>query len=346
MYSRRTTKGLLAFLTALSLQLLLPRPAFAQAWLPPKGEGNYSISYENLFLRDHFFSDGSRHDFGQIRLNGMVQDLEYGLTDKIAVNISVPPFVISNYKGTFPHINSGNTDDGNYHGTFQDFRVGFRYNLRMRPLVVTPLVEVLIPSHPYEQFAHSLAGYDLREYRVGINLGRRLDPILPKGFFQTRYTYAVVERHLGIRPNRSRVESQFGYFVTRRLRLSALELLQITHSGLDFPQDFPSRKDERWRRHAQISRLNFLNLGVGAGFAVTKSVEFFGSWTTDVWGENGHALNRGLTFGVNWNFRNRRFVRQAFVNESCDVICRKCQRVFQPPDSGEPALTSMLTSGR
>ncbi len=351
MITTRTTKTLIGLGTLLLFQLAAARPLRAQAWLPAKGEGNYSISYDSLFLRDHFFADGSRHDVGHIRINGIVQDFEYGLTDKTAVNLSVPPFIISKYKGAFPHINAGNTDDGNYHGTFQDFRVGLRYNLRMHPLVVTPVVELIVPSHPYEQFAHSLAGYDLREYRFGVNLGRRLDPILPKAFFQTRYTYAVVERKLGIRPNRSRVESQFGYFLTRRVRVSALELLQITHSGLDFPQDFPSRTDERWRRHAQISRLNFLNLGVGAGFAVTKSVELFGSWGTDVWGQNGHALNRAVSFGVNWNFRTRWFVRQAFAgqgdtNASCDVVCRKCRRVFQQPDSAEPALTSSMTSGR
>ncbi len=351
MDATRTVKAVVAFLIGVSIQLTAPRTVSAQAWLPAKGEGNYSISYDNFFLRDHFFADGSRHDLGHIRINGIVQDFEYGLTDKTAVNISVPPFIISKYKGTFPHINAGLTDDGNYHGTFQDFRVGLRYNLRMRPLVITPLIEVVVPSHPYEQFAHSLAGYDLREYRFGVNLGRRLDPILPRAFFQTRYTYAVVERKLGIRPNRSRVESQFGYFLTSRLRVSALELLQITHSGLDFPRDFPSRKDERWRRHAQITRLNFLNLGIGAGFALTKSVEFFGSWGTDVWGQNGHALNRAVSFGVNWNFRTRRYVRQAFAgesnaNESCDVICRKCERVFQQPDSGEPTLTSSLASRR
>jgi hypothetical protein len=214
-------------------------------------------------------------------------------------------------------------------------------------LVVTPLIELNDPSHPYEQFAHSLAGYDLREYRVGVNVGRRLDPILPRAFVQTRYTYAVVEKKLGIRPNRSRLDSQFSYFVTRRLSLSAIELLQITHSGLDFPKDFPSRKDERWRRHAQISRLNFLNLGFGAGFAVSERVELFGSYGTDVWGQNGHALNRIMTFGVNWNFRTRRFVRQAYLNPSCDsVVCRKCELIFQPRDPDDSAVAPSMTSGR
>ncbi len=187
--------------------------------------------------------------------------------------------------------------------------------------------------------------------QFGVNLGRRLDPILPRAYFQTRYSYGIVPRTLGIRPNRSRLESELGYFVTKRLSLSAIEMLQISHSGLDFPQDFPSRTDERWRHHDQISRISLLNVGIGGAFAVTKSVEFFTSALTNVWGQNGHSLNRALTFGVNWNFRTRRFVRQAFAGEgnaggSCAVLCRKCERLFQPPDSVTPALTASLTSGR
>lgn len=346
----RMQRILLVCASAACLQLAAPSQLPAQAWLPLRGEGNYSISYENIFIRDHFYADGSRHDFGHIMMHGTVQEVEYGLTDKTAVNLSLP-FTFSKYNGNFPHVNSGNTDDGNFHDTIQDFRLGLRYNLRMRPVVVTPLVELDIPSHPYEQFAHSAAGYDLREYRVGVSLGRRLDPILPRAVVQTRYTYAVVERHLGIRPNRSRLESQFAYFLTRRLKVSALESLQITHSGLDYPKDFPSRTGERWRRHAQISRINYLNLGVGAGYAVTQKVEVFGALVTDVWGQNGHALNRGISLGVNWNFRTRRYVRTAFANdgtaaESCSVVCRKCQRQFGSTPPTDPVLTSSLTSGR
>ncbi len=165
-------------------------------------------------------------------------------------------------------------------------------------------------------------------------MGRRLDPILPKAYFQTQYSYAVVQNTLGVHPNRSRVNAEFGYFLTKRLSLSAFESLQITHSGLHFPVDFPCRPPQQttacnnltdqaraaalvlWHHHDQITRLNFLNLGLGATFAVTESVEFFTSALTNVWGENIMALNRGLAFGVSWNFRTRRFVRQALTPES------------------------------
>ncbi len=300
--------------------IILPVSGFGQAWVPEKGAGSLSISYQNLFIRNHLDSQGRRLNRGHIWADGMSQDFEYGLTHKIALNLSLP-YITAKYKGAFPHLNQGNTDDGNYHGTFQDFRFGLRYKLRMRPLVITPFVEELIPSHSYEIFAHTAVGLGLREFRVGTNLGRRLDPILPKAYFQTQYSYAVVKSIFDIRPNRSRVNSEFGYFLTKRLSLSALESLQITHSGLRFPEDFPKAiqtpTNPIWHHHDQLSKENFLNLGLGGSFSVTESVEFFATALTTVWGENGvMALHRGLSFGVNWNFRTRRFARQDLTPES------------------------------
>lgn len=313
--------------------IILPVSGFGQAWVPAKGAGGLTISYQNLFVRNHLDWEGRRLPRGHIRASSISQELEYGLTGKIALNLSLP-YITAKYNGGFPHTNPGNTDNGDYHGTFQDFRFGVRYNLRMRPLVVTPLVEGIIPSHGYETYAHTQVGLDLREVRVGMNLGRRLDPILPKAYFQTQYSYAVVQSTLGFRPDRSRINSEFGYFLTKRVSSNVFESLQITHSGLRFPIDFPCRPPQQttacnnltpqaqaaaltlWHHHDQISQLNFLNLGLGAAFAATESVEFFASALTNVWGENIMSVNRGLTFGVYWNFRTRRFVRQAFADKT------------------------------
>ncbi len=299
--------------------LILPVSGFGQAWAPDKGAGTFAISYQNLFVRNHVDSQGRRLARGHIWANGMSQDFEYGLTDKIALNLSLA-YITAKYMGAFPHVNPGNTDNGNYHGAFQDFRFGIRYKLRMRPLVITPFIEGLIPSHGYETFSHTAAGLGLRELRLGVNLGRRLDPILPRAYFQTQCSYAVVQSTFDIRPDRSRVNAELGYFLTKRLSLSALESLMITHSGLGFPEDFPkviqTPTNPIWHHHDQISRENFLNLGLGGAFAVTESVEFFASALTTVWGENMMALNRGLAFGAIWNFRTRRFVRQAFASKT------------------------------
>jgi hypothetical protein len=152
------------FLPILIAVLFVETTTFGQAWVPPKGEGEIALSYQDLFTRDHFNSDGTRHDYGHIRLFDVVQEIDYGVTNKFAVNVSLP-YGIGKYHGSFPH--QLPIDDGDYHGALQDFHVGFRYNLVKRPFQFTPFVAVALPSHHYEHFAHSAVGIDMWERTLG-----------------------------------------------------------------------------------------------------------------------------------------------------------------------------------
>ena len=52
MACRRVRIGLISFIAA-----LLPvavAPAFAQPWVPPKGEGTVSVTYQNYYVTGHF----------------------------------------------------------------------------------------------------------------------------------------------------------------------------------------------------------------------------------------------------------------------------------------------------
>ncbi len=302
-YAKPIAKALFAFVTPLAFSLALPVSGFGQAWVPPKGEGSIAVSYQNLFMRNHFDDHGGRLDRGHIRSSASSLQVEYGLTDKLALDASLP-YIISKYYGPHPH--PGPTDNGKYHGTFQDFRFGVRYNLWKNPLVVTPFFETIIPSNNYPFFAHSAAGARLREFLFGVNVGRRLDPILPRAYFQTRYSYALVEPTIGFHPTRNRLEGELGYFVTNRLSLSFLESLQITHGGLDFSDVLPAAlHPDTFPFHDQIFNHNHLNLGAGAAFILTDSLSIFAAWMTSVWGKNGHAIRTGIVAGMTWNFGTR-----------------------------------------
>ncbi len=325
--------------SVLLLQAGIPASLLAQAWVPAKGEGNLTLSYQNSFVRNHLDETGARLDLGHTRSSGIIQDWEYGLTDRMAVNISLP-YIFSKYMGDDPE--GLPTDDGKYHSTFQDFRVGLRYNLRMRPLVLTPFVEVVIPSHHYQFFGHSAVGSDLHEFRVGINAGRRLDPILPRAYFQTRYHLAVADSTQGTRPFRERLESEFGYLVTKRVTLSGVEALQLTHHGLNFPDI----TDENVDIHDKLLNIDLLNVGGGFSVAMTDSVTVFGYALTSVWGRNAHALHQGLVFGINYNFRTHRYRRRASASEACGTLPRNCERPVQESHSVSPVLSSSLGAGR
>jgi hypothetical protein len=313
--------------------LLVGATCFGQAWVPPKGEGEMALSYQNLFNKYHYNGDGSRHDYGHVRAFRAIEELDYGVTDKFAVNVSLP-YGYGKYHGSFPH--QLPIDNGDYHGALQDFRVGFRYNVVKRPIQFTPFLAVVFPSHHYEHFGHSAVGIDMWEAQMGMSLGRNLAPVLPRGYFQLSYGYSIVQRVLGIRSNRSRIDTEFGYFLTRRLSLQAIAASQIVHSGLDFPQDFPVRSPTNvtWRHHDQILAINFLNMGGGIAYSITRSWQVYSSLLTSVWGQNGHVLQTGFSAGMSWTFRApwaRQPVEVAASGQETEGLDLRTAKLIAPP---------------
>ena len=123
---------------------------------------------------------------------------------------------------------------------------------------------------------------------------------IPGTYFHTQLSYAFVQKVAGIRPNRSRIEAEVGYFVTPRLALRFLEALQITHDGLDFSYTGYTSIDLSLN-HDRIFRVNLLQLGGGFTFAINESVSVFGAASKLVWGQNGHP-HRGFAIGINKRF--------------------------------------------
>jgi len=293
------------------LHLLMPNAASAQAWVPGKGWGNVSIGYKNLYVKDHLDMQGNKIDSGQIRTNVVSMDLDYGVTRRLAVSVGLPLSLVK-YTGTKPHTAPGIPllDDGKYHGGAQDFRVGFRYNLvRNSPVVITPFVEGIVPSHDYVTFAHAAIGRNLRELLVGTNIGwQGGESFLPNAFFQTRINYSFVEKVLGRSHNRTNIDMEVGYFLTPRLAVTGIASYAKHHGGLDY--DSSRTIPEQWTpeellNHDELMRSDQLDVGGGASFRVSRSTSVYANVLTIAWGINGHALNTGIIAGINVRFRGR-----------------------------------------
>jgi hypothetical protein len=287
--------------SALLLQIFcVPAGLFGQAWLFPQGEGTVATSYQSIHVRDHAFALGESKDVGHTLSHTAIADVDYSLTSKLAIRMGLP-FVAGRYNGTKPHLpdDRPSLDDGAYHATFQDFSIDLRYNVSTAPIMVTPFFKAVIPSHAYEYFAHSAAGRDQHEYQIGTNLGRRLDPLLPQAYIQARYSYAFIERVLGIAPNRSDTEAQLGYFLTPRLSVLATTQWTHTHRGVECRFEFHcGLPDDQWFHHDQIAKANLLEAGGGAVFAATRSSEIFVSAGRSVAGRNTHLHAAVVTIGI------------------------------------------------
>ena len=194
------------------------------------------MAYQNIYTRDHLFSEGERRDRGHIRMNTVVFGLTYSFTDRLAAGASVP-YVAARYDGALPNVLPGlePVDDGTYHGTFTDLRLDLRYNLLREPAMVTPFVSSIIPTRDYATFGQAAPSSGLEQYLVGVSAGRRLDPILEAGFVQLRYSYAFVEQVLGVSHDRSNVDLEVGYFLTESLGISATGSYNRTNGGVEIP---------------------------------------------------------------------------------------------------------------
>jgi hypothetical protein len=286
--------------------------ALAQAWLPPKGEATFGIEYENAYTRYHLFSEGERFDAGRVRMSTVFFSLAYSFTDRLAVGASVP-YTSARYDGTVFH--SLPADDGNYHGGFTDLRLGLHYNLLREPAVVTPFLTAIIPMRDYPTFAHAAPSSGLEQYILGVAVGRRLDPILEAGFAQLSYSYAFVEKVLGVSHDRSNLDLEIGYFFTSSLGISATASYQKTPGGVELPlPGTPAarafRNSPYFVHHDQLARSDFLNVGGVVSYAVTGTVDVFATYQSMVWGKNVHDLRPGLAVGFTWGFSPQRVIRR------------------------------------
>jgi hypothetical protein len=296
------------------LQLAAPGSISAQAWLPGKGWGNVSIAYKNFYVRDHLDVWGNRENRGQIRTHAMSMDLDYGITRRLAVYLGVPLSTLK-YTGDFPHKDPEQLrylDDGTYHGGFQDFRFGLRYALvRYSPVVITPFIDGIVPSHNYESHAHSALGRNLRELLIGTNVGWQggENSFLSRFYTQTRISYGIVERVLGRSHNRTNIDSELVYFLTPRLTLSGLATFQ-KHHGRPLDTDFslgPEQwTDEEEHEHMGLLRSDLLDVGAGIAFRLNARNSVYATALHTVWGKNGHPLQAGLIVGMNFRFGTRR----------------------------------------
>jgi hypothetical protein len=295
--------------------------ARAQAWLPPEGEAWISAGYGNIFSAKHYtgvVNYSGTEDVGHIRSNTIGMSVGYAVTDRFVLDVAIP-YVISKYYAPPPIPNTAHpfsdADDGHYHGTFQDFRIGAGYQLLNGAVALAPFFTAVIPSHDYVYFAHAAAGKDLHQYLLGFALGGRLDRLLPGSYAQVIYDYAFVEKVLGFNVNRSDFAFEAGYYLTPSLAARFLGIGYYTHGGLAFhaPPDLLGPNGEitpEFIHHDQIGKSSQVSLGGGLTYVLSGSTDIYASYVRSVYGRDGHKVDNGFSFGFSYSFSPAQLVRR------------------------------------
>jgi hypothetical protein len=283
-----------------ALLLLTPASAWAQAWLPARGEGSVSLTAQYHRFTAHYAPNGEIVELGGSQSRSLTLSADYGLTDRVAVQFSVPYAQGRNGHDPSPVLGHSGIDDGHYHGGVQDMQLGVQFNAFMTPVVFTPFVDLRVPAHDYPTEGEAAIGRGLREVRAGFDVGRRLDPWLPSALANLRVSRAFVEKLNGVGTDRTNVDLTLGFFLNDRWSIHAIGEWQETSGGLNFPDDVLG-SPELFHSHDRILDDDHLRGGAGATFAWNDKTDLGVSYIKTLSGSNTH-VGQGFSLTITRSF--------------------------------------------
>jgi hypothetical protein len=293
-----------------ALVLITPAHARAQAFTPPEGVGSVTLAWQFVENTGHIFTDGFYLARGPSVTTSLLFDIDYGVTDRLAVNGGIP-YIFARYTGDLPAMSGQPHDECRcWNSSFQDFSVAARYRFGNRSWAVTPLVRYSHPSHNYGFRGEAVVGRNLRELQVGLSSAVRLPGLLSKGSVAGTYIYSFVEKPISdTSMNRTNGFLDFGYAVNRRLYVRGSGNWQRTHGGLRvgsptgnpfFPPGELGAGPERAQQRDRLQRSHYWQAGGGASYSL-GSIDVFASIMKYVWGRDSHN-GRVYSAGVSWYF--------------------------------------------
>jgi hypothetical protein len=300
-------------------QFALPASAGAQsAWLPVDGEASLSVIFQSLNFGGHFDENGAKLE-GAVPSRAFVgiAHFEYAFTDKLAFTARLP-YIASKFTGDHhepvtnflreryeefrranPDAAVTNLDTGEYYATFQDFGFTLRYNLFDRGVAVTPSIGLTIPSHHYRTVGEAAPGQDRLALHTGVNVGRLLDPLLPRAYVHGRYTYSFVQSLVGVPLDRSTADFEVGYAAWPTVTVRAIATWLRTHGGVPFSEAYEDVV--LFLVHDRLLASRYWHVGGGATVSLSDSLDIDGAVVTFLSGSDTH-YGTGLTVGLTWRF--------------------------------------------
>jgi predicted porin len=274
--------------------------AWAQAWVPPAGSGNLSLSYQYTDVDKHLFSVAPKSvDMGSIWGQTIALFADYTVWKNLAASAGAT-YLGARYSGTAPE---GTADDGQWHSGFQDLWLGARYMIPLQGFAITPTVTYRGPLGNYATFGHTAIGNGLEELATGIAVGRTVSPWLPRLYGQLGYQYVFVEDHETHSLDENRINGSLGYFLTTALSLGGSFQHVARIDGIDWATDIDTQME--WHDHDVAAKYEYTRAGGWLNWSTPGALGLTASYSGTVTGENTHAGNF-LTLAMNWGFSARR----------------------------------------
>lgn len=284
--------------------------------VPGKGAGSVGVTLQHITINERELGF-VREEFGEITLRSAYFDFDYGLTDRLALNVTLP-FKSNRYVGDFPHDprllddDRGERflDDGAYHSNWGDWGVNLRWLWRTEPVAITPFIGYYWPSNDYPLFTETQAGTQQWRVDAGFNAGGRLWSVR-NVYWQAGYAFSYKQKTRPAdaparRVNRSRLSLELGWLATPRLT-SFVTLSHVRpHNAVAFPDGFTGiLVNDQWYWHDQLLPWEYTTWAVGFSYAISDRYGLSMSYgrTLDI--PFGHVYDPALTLGFSRRFSTR-----------------------------------------
>ena len=136
-------------------------------------------------------------------------------------------------------------------------------------------------------------------FELGLESGKRIE--YTNFYWLGSYGYNFQEKILGVNTNHHRGFLEVGYLATPRL--TAKVFLVGKHGKGLGGDDFTVFNDERWFRHDQLIKHNWVHAGAGLNIAINGDYSVNVGATTAIWSEEVNDLEYGLTMDIVRAFR-------------------------------------------
>jgi hypothetical protein len=272
-----------------------------------QGHGSVSIGYENILVNGFLPDIGPPKEIGTVRSRRVDLDVEYYVANNWSITAGVP-YISNRYEGARPHCPTNTPpqcvadkiavlspphpesqflDDGDYHGTWQDWNLGVAYHTNIDTYYITPSITAYIPSHHYTFFAQAAVGQDLQQVELAVNLAHQFD--FSNFYYQVGYGYVFSQETLGYNVNYSKFDLELGYYVSPQLTLRVSSLGKLGN-GVQFSQFTNSLTDYQtnniWYHHDQITAHEYVGVGGGLDYLFNEKYTFSTTLQTLVWGSS------------------------------------------------------------
>jgi hypothetical protein len=135
-----------------------------------------------------------------------------------------------------------------------------------------------------------------------MHIGRLLNPVVPRAYFDLRYSYSFVQRLENMNLDRNNVDLEVGYFLKPSIAVRAIGAVQKTLGGVEalVPPDSPF-----FPNHDRLERGHYFRMGGGVTFSLPRRTDLYLLLVSTVSGKNVQAFT-ALGIGVSWSFRTRK----------------------------------------